>query len=318
MLGSVDRNSKPSPPSALGRRRARALRRAVGLIALLTLSVIVASATWAAIGTRPAVHSGPAASDSSVSVAAASASLSTQASESPSTLPSPSPSPSSSLAPTPSPSPTSSPPPVRKAVNVNIESHPRAVFRTEVLKTWCAAAAVQMTLNVIGPTIDISTARQKQIHLLEVALTTRADSRDGGVGPLGMVATLNRLGTVRYELRVYRTRAAALRDTARAISATRHPVILMAWYGAHAWVMTGYRADADPTVFADANVQGAYILDAWYPRVSSIWGPSDPPGTYQNGAEMRRNYLPYKRPEAHYPGWDGRFLALVPAAAPSR
>jgi hypothetical protein len=201
---------------------------------------------------------------------------------------------------------------------VNIEPNPAAVFRTEVLKTWCAAAAVQMTLNVIGPTIDVSTARQRRIHLLEVAATTRADSRSGGVGPLGMVATLNKLGGVRYELRVYRTRASALHDAARAISATRAPVILMAWRGAHAWVMTGYRATADPRLFADARVDGAYILDAWYPRISTIWGPSDGPGVYQDAAEMIRNYLPWKRPEAHYPGLDGRFLALVPAAAPSR
>jgi hypothetical protein len=173
------------------------------------------------------------------------------------------------------------------------------VFKTEVFKTWCAAAAVQMALNVIGPTIDISSARQQRIHALEVANTTRADSRSGGVGPLGMAATLNTLGSVRYELRIYRTRAGALRD------------------GAHAWVMTGYRADADPRVFANANVIGAYILDAWYPRVSSIWGRSDPPGTFQDAAEMKRNYLPWKRPEGHYKGRDGRFLAIVPVAAPS-
>jgi hypothetical protein len=224
--------------------------------------------------------------------------------------------PPSSVAPSPSAAPTPAPRPVRRAVDVNIELNPKTVFKTEVLNTWCAAAAVQMTLNVIGPTVDITTARQKQIHLLEVANTTRADSRDGGAGPLGMVATLNKLGGVRYELRIYRTRALALRDAAKAISVSRRPVILMAWYGAHAWVMTGYRADADPRIFTDANVAGAYVLDAWYPRVSSIWGRSDPPGTYQNASEMKRNYLPWKRPEAHYPGRDGRFLALVPVGPP--
>jgi hypothetical protein len=233
----------------------------------------------------------------------------------------PSPAPSVLLSPsgasTPAVSPTRTPAPVRAAVDVNIEAHPKAVFKTEVKDIWCAAAAVQMTLNVIGPTIDVTTARQQQIRLIEVANTTRADSRSGGAGPLGMVATLDKLGPVRYELRVYRTRVDALRDAARAISATGHPVILMAWYGAHAWVMTGYRADADPLQFADANVQGAYILDAWYPRVSTIWGRSDPPGTYQDAAEMKRNYLPWKRPEAHYVGLDGKFLALVPADGPA-
>jgi len=76
--------------------------------------------------------------------------------------------------------------------------------------------------------------------------------------------------------------------------------------------MTGYRADGDPLVFDDVKVSGAYILDPWYPRVSSIWGPSDRPGTYQDAAEMRRNYRPWKRPEGKYPTRDGLYLAIMP------
>ena len=76
--------------------------------------------------------------------------------------------------------------------------------------------------------------------------------------------------------------------------------------------MTGFRADADPALFADAKITGAYILDPWYPDVSSIWGPSDPPGTFQNEAEMIRNYLKWKRPEGKYPERDGLYIAVVP------
>ena len=292
----------------------RGFQRTVGPVLFIAALAIAVSVTLAVVGSTESPPPGPSGPSGGQAVVVTSPSLMP-------TTPLPAtPPPSSappSAAPSPIPSPTAAPTPVRRAVDVNVELQPKAVFKSEVLNTWCAAAAVQMTLNVIGPTVDITTAREKRIHLLEVANTTRADSRDGGVGPLGMVATLNKLGSVRYELRIYRTRAGALRDAARAISVTRDPVILLAWYGAHAWVMTGYRADADPRVFANANVLGAYVLDAWYPRVSSIWGRSDPPGTYQNAAEMKRNYLPWKRPEAHYSGRDGRFLALVPVAAPS-
>jgi hypothetical protein len=89
--------------------------------------------------------------------------------------------------------------------------------------------------------------------------------------------------------------------------------------------MTGYRADADPTLFADAAISGAYVLDPWYPRVSSIWGASDPPGTFQDLAELERNWPAYQgppgyesigpgwtRPEGAYPGRDGRFVVLIP------
>ena len=78
--------------------------------------------------------------------------------------------------------------------------------------------------------------------------------------------------------------------------------------------MTGYRADADPAVFANAKVTGAYIIDPWYPRVSRIWGRSDKAGVFQDAAEMKRNYLPWKRPEGRYPGRDGKFLAIIPVS----
>ena len=199
---------------------------------------------------------------------------------------------------------------------MKIETRPAAVFLTEQRDTWCAASAVQIALNVNGSRakIDTTRARQAAIRDLQVDLTTRRDSRNGGAGPIGMVGSLERLGRVDYELHIYDTRAAALRAAARAISDTGHAAILLAWRGAHAWVMTGYRATADPTVFKDARVTGAYIIDPWYPRVSSIWGRSDKPGVFQDTAEMKRNFLPWRRPEGKYPGRDGNFLVIVPVS----
>jgi hypothetical protein len=76
--------------------------------------------------------------------------------------------------------------------------------------------------------------------------------------------------------------------------------------------MTGYRADADPLLFPDATLTHAQILDPWYPWVSTIWGPSSPPGHYEDMAEMERNYLRWARPEGNYPDRDGMFIAVVP------
>ena len=103
-----------------------------------------------------------------------------------------------------------------------------------------------------------------------------------------------------------------MRDAAVALSTTGSPVILIPWFGAHTWVMTGYRADADPLVFPDAKVSGAYIYDPWYPWVSTIWGRSDPPGTFQDAAEMDRNYKRWIRPEGTYEDRDYKFIAVVP------
>jgi hypothetical protein len=216
--------------------------------------------------------------------------------------------------PTPAPSPT--PTPARVAVDVDIVDRPSAVFASQLTKDWCAVAGVQMTLAVLGLG-DTSDRFQKQIASRLPEWESRRDSRDGGWGPAAMVEALAAYGADGYEIRAYKTRGAALRDAARAISVTDAPAILLAWRGAHTWVMTGYRADADPTVFDDAKVSGAYILDPWYPRVSSIWGPSDPAGTYQDADEMKRNFLRWARPEGAYPDRDGRWIVLIPTVPAS-
>ena len=58
--------------------------------------------------------------------------------------------PGATPAPTPEPTPTPTPKPVRKAVDYDIEPHPKAVFASEVKDTWCSPSGVQMTLAVLG------------------------------------------------------------------------------------------------------------------------------------------------------------------------
>jgi hypothetical protein len=207
--------------------------------------------------------------------------------------------------------PTPTPAPVRRAVDVKIVPDPAAHFASEERKDWCAPAGVQMVLSVLGRG-DTSEAFQERLASRIHEWDSVRDSRNGDWGPGAMALALAAYGAPGYEVRAYESRGDALRDAAAAISTTREPVILLAWRGAHTWVMTGYRATADPMLFDDARVTGAYVLDPWYPRVSSIWGPSDPPGTFQDASEMERNYLPWKRPEGHYADRDGRFIAVVP------
>lgn len=217
---------------------------------------------------------------------------------------------------TPSPSPTLSPTPARVPVDLDVVTDPEAVFAHQLTKTWCTPAALQMVLAYLGQA-DTSEAFQRELQGRVKEWESYRDSRDGKWGPAAMALALEAYGAPGYEVRAYETRADALRDAAVAIETTRSPVILLAWRGAHTWVMTGYRADGDPALFPDAIVEGAYILDPWYPWVSSIWGPSDPPGTFQDAAEMERNFLPWKRPEGRYPDRDGLFISVVPTIAVS-
>lgn len=236
------------------------------------------------------------------------------ASDAPATAPAASRRPTS--APSAKPSPTR-PPPVRKKVDVNIVSAPEKVFASQLTKDWCSPAGVQIALAVLGLG-DTGDRRQNELAGRIDEWESWEDSHNGGWGPAAMSEALAAYGAGGYEIHAYETRADALRGSAIAINETRAPVILLTWRGAHTWVMTGYRADADPSIFPDAKVSGTYILDPWYPRVSNIWGPSDPPGTFQDKAEMERNFLPWARPEGNYPDRDGKFIVLVPTvrAAP--
>ncbi len=215
------------------------------------------------------------------------------------------------------PSPSPSPSPRRVAVDVDLLKNPARRFVSQVDHEWCAVAGTQIVL-AINDKAPVTNAFQRELAGRIEEWESRRDSRNGGWGPAAMVAALEAYGVHGYEVRAYQTRQDALSDAARTIGSLRAPVLLLAWRGAHTWVMTGYRADADPLVFEDAKVSGAYILDPWYPSVSSIWGPSDPPGTFQDMAEMRRNYLPWDRPEGKYPSRDGLFIAVVPTEPLSR
>lgn len=222
-----------------------------------------------------------------------------------------------SSAPTPAPTPMPTPAPVPTHVDVNLLKHPENSFISEWDHEWCAVAGTQMVL-AIWRKAPLTVAFQKELESRIGEWESRRDSRNGGWGPAAIASALAAYGVPGYQVRTYDTRADALFDAAVALSETHAPVILMAWRGAHTWVMTGYRATADPTIFNDAKVTGTYILDPWYPRVSSIWGASDPPGTFQDQANMVFNFLKWKRPEGSYPDRDGLFIAVVPTVRLNR
>jgi hypothetical protein len=210
-----------------------------------------------------------------------------------------------------SPAPSRSAKPVWKAVDVNIVPNPKKYFASELENDLCAPAGVQVVLAILH-LADTSDSFQRKLESRIDEWESYRDSHNGGWGPAAMVKALEAYGAKGYVIRAYGSREDALFNAAVAISTYHKPVILLAWRGAHTWVMTGYRANASPMIFDNAQYTGAYIIDPWYPRVSSIWGPSDGPGVLQDRLEMRRNYLPWKRPEGSYPDRDGKFIAILP------
>jgi hypothetical protein len=224
----------------------------------------------------------------------------------------------------PTPSPT---PPAREPIDVAVVADHDAVFTSQITEKDCAVAGTQMVLTILGlgqPTTEFQTEIHDRIGEWE----SLDDSLNGGWGPAAVSLALAAYGEPSYEIRAYESYTDALRDSAVAIVEMDKPVVMFPWWGAHTWVMTGFRADADPTLFGDAVISGAYILDPWYPRVSTIWGASDPPGNFEDLAELERNWPAFQgppgyeeigpgwtRPEGPYPDRDGRFVVLLPTVA---
>ena len=203
-------------------------------------------------------------------------------------------------------------------VSFQIDLYRPNSFVSQMNREYCMAGAVQNMMNIIGPTVDLTTAHQQQIGDLLVSLTTYDDSRNGGFGPLGWALIMPKLGGGQYKLVIDSTFNAAMKDAALALSQTSRPVGLLTWWGAHSWVMTGFKSDADPLQFPKTfTLKGAFIVDPFYPRVSSIWGQTLGPDTYRDMTAMAHNYIGWKRPEGSYPARDGKWLLVIPIDSPA-
>jgi hypothetical protein len=221
--------------------------------------------------------------------------------------------PKPSAAPKPSAHPSAGPSSDPMApVDMNVAPDAEAVFISQNTNEMCASSAAQMAISILSGTPDQTKATQNAIKKYIDANSTFADSHDGGAGPLGVANVVTEYTGVPYEERIAKTRDAALRDAAATISRTGKPVLLLVWWGAHVWVMTGFRADSDPAANPNAVIEGVYILDPWYPRTSTIWGKSDPPGAFHDAAAMKHSYIGWTRPEGKYPTRDGKFVYVAP------
>jgi hypothetical protein len=230
--------------------------------------------------------------------------------------PSQSPTPSPTSTPTPTPEPTPSfvfdPPPKRGPFAMNL--YHRGDFATQVTKIYCVPGAMQTMMNVMdrGAT---KASHKVQDRLYRLARRLSTDRLRGqGAEPEGWARGLERLGYGQFEVVVAGSRNGAIRAAARAMRRTNRPVGLLVWRGAHSWVMTGFRATADPARTGRFEVTHVRIVDVWYPRVSSIWGASVPPNTLVPVSRLPEDFLAWRRPLMRHPDKDRRFVIVAPVA----
>jgi hypothetical protein len=201
------------------------------------------------------------------------------------------PRPSATVEPAPTADPTPTPRP--EVAEADREPFEMNLFRNgdfvaQYTFEWCVGASLQMALNMA--TDDSRTSRADQQRLWEMARDT-SFSPFGGANPRGWTATLNELGVGPYELVSIPTFDAALDVAAQAIRATKRPVGLVMWRGRHAWVMSGFEANADPRTFDDFDVTGIRVLDPLYPHGSSVWGRSPKPNSLVSPETLAKQFV---------------------------
>jgi hypothetical protein len=171
---------------------------------------------------------------------------------------------------------------------------------------------MQTMMNVMDDGATKASKRvQDRLHRLARRLSTDR-LRGEGSEPEGWARGLEQLGYGRFKVVAAAARERAIKVAALAIRRTNRPVGLLVWRGAHAWVMTGFKATADPALTDDYRVTHVRIVDVWYPRVSSIWGASVKPNTLVAVGKLPEDYLPWRRPLMKYPEKDRKFVLIMP------
>ncbi|CAN5788141.1 hypothetical protein BH24CHL6_BH24CHL6_08350 [soil metagenome] len=208
-------------------------------------------------------------------------------------------------------SPTATPQPETFSINLYREG----AFVSEYTVYYCLPAAMQTMMNIMSDGTP-DTSRETQDRLYELAREVSGielPRRVRDIEPEGWANGLNAEGFGPYEVQVEATLEDAIRLAARRLRVTDRPVGLLTWRGAHSWVMSGFEASADPLQADEFEVSGVWIQDVWWPRISTIWGESDPPNTLVPVELLSEDYLPYRRPYGKFPHKDGQFVLVVPA-----
>lgn len=277
--------------------------------ALLSIVILGGCATLAeSVASAPPSPTAPA-------VAAPTAAASLPAAATPTPVGSPvATSPTQTVPPTAAPQPTPSAGPTappRAAYELNL--YREGAFVSQLTDYFCLPAAMQTMINIMSDgQPDTTFETQDRLHTLARTFLIEPYSGKKGAQPEGWAEGLNAEGYGRFVIAVRPTRLEAIRLAAYQLRATGKPVGLLAWRGAHAWVVSGFKADADPLLFDDFTVTHLWIEDVWWPRVSSIWGESTTPNTLYRVEDMNVDFLRYNRPRHDYPDKDGQFVMVVP------
>lgn len=132
-----------------------------------------------------------------------------------------------------------------------------------------------------------------------------------GSDPQGWAAALNHFnGGSGYRVRADYKFQRAIHAAAQRIRLTGHPVGLLVETGNHAWVMSGFKATADPALTNNFTVTAVYVEGPLFPK-QQAYGYDMAPDSRLSMARLRTFFRRYD--DRHNgTGWDNHFVTIQP------
>ena len=177
--------------------------------------------------------------------------------------------------------------------------------------SWCVGASMQMMINMMEPgDPDRRLSTQRRLYRLARQVSPWVEERPGA-STYGWAGGLERMGYGRFVEMASGSKQGALRIAARQMRFTGRPVGLLVWEGEHAWVMSGFKATADPAWTDNFRVTAVWIEDPWAGRTSSFWGRGLSPHSLVSVERLRGfvRWESFHRPEY---GKRGKFTIVAP------
>ncbi|HUR16556.1 MAG TPA: C39 family peptidase [Candidatus Limnocylindrales bacterium] len=177
---------------------------------------------------------------------------------------------------------------------------------------YCVPASIQMMLNIIDHESDKSRAGQDR-YFRYAQDHSRYPILDNGADPQGWAEALQHWGAGNYSVGVHSTMQASLKAAAKRMRMTGKPVGLIVWgnRGGHAWVMTGFAADADPAATDSYRVSSIQAMGPLYPY-GTIGGRAFDPGPREwvEYPELKKKFTYYWVKNS--PAWNGSWITVLP------
>jgi hypothetical protein len=190
-----------------------------------------------------------------------------------------------------------------------VDLYRKGVFSTQKTWIWCTAAGVQISRNIVRGANDHSATSQRRYFRYMRAHQRYRIPLSDGVDPTGWAAGLRRWVDPSYRVVASDRFRKALRSAVTSLRETNLPVGIAVARGAHAWVLTGFTATADPAKTRRFEVTSVRVTGPLWGLQNRTFGYDMRPDTRLTRRQLRRFFTPW-----HYPrirmAWEGRWLAV--------